>query len=1307
MTLLRILGLLVLFVIAGVSCDDNDSLPAHGGEAGASATVALELTPRELSLAVGTASDVQATLVSSDGTTEDVTSDASWTSSDPEVATANSGTVTGLAVGSTEITVTASGVTATLTVTVTDATLLTLSITPPSPTLAKGLEKQLTATGVFTDDTTQDLTRQVTWSSASEAVATVNADGLLTAVSVGSSSISATLGVASASTVATVSPAVVDSIALTPPEPSIPKGLTQTLTATATLSDGTTEDLTSQVEWASSDDSVATVNASSGVVTAVAVGEATISASLDGVVGSTKVTISSASLLSIGVTPATPVLAKGLNKQFAATGTYSDTTVVDLTSQVTWASSDESLVTVSNAPGSQGLASTVGAGSPSISATLNDVVGSTTLTITAATLVSIGVTPATPSIAKGLSQQFTATGTYTDATTQDLTASATWASSDPTKATISNAASSHGLASTFGVGSTSISATLGGVAGLTTLTVSAATLVSIGVTPATPTVAKGLTRQFTATGTYTDATTQNLTTTATWASSDATKATISNASGSQGLASTPGVGSASITATLNGVSGSTTLTVSAATLVSIGVTPATPSVAKGLSQQFTAVGTYTDATTQTLTTTATWASSDTTRATISNAAGSQGLASTEGEGSTSISATLAGVTGSTTLTVSAATLVSIGVTPATPSVAKGLSQQFTATGIYTDASTQNLTTATAWASSDTTKASISNAAGSQGLASTAGEGSTSISATLAGVTGATTLTVSAATLVSIAVTPVTPSIANGLSYQFAATGTYTDATTQTLTTTVTWASSDLTTATISNAAGSHGLASTVDVGSTSISATLGGVIGSTTLTVSAATLVSLAVTPVTPSLANGLSQQFTATGTYTDATTQTLTTAVTWVSSDPTKATISNAAGSYGLASTADVGSTSISATLAGVTDSTTLTVSAATLVSIAVTPVAPSLANGLSEQFTATGTYTDATTQTLTGAATWASSDLTTATISNAAGSQGLASTVGEGTTSISATLSGVTASTTLTVSAPTLVSIAITPADIGVTASATQQLTATGIYTDGSTQNLTASATWASSNAAAATISNAAGSKGLATAGITYALFTTISATFGTTVGSSTLFVGRHNTLPWTGFSTYAGSCNMNGSTDIALGNFEWLSIPSLTWKVCLLEASKRGAQVLSPSIGPWPLPGWFASRAATGNQVMIGAWSTYTSDDLDNPHNCNLVRDRQSGATNDSPLASLTTFDGNTWKYQDFGVMFIDQCQKLASAAGASIITPWTIGLPNGDNYWQGVLHTCSVYSWSSANGTNFGYDNSRGRVSQKGCMLGYVL
>jgi uncharacterized protein YjdB len=88
----------------------------------------------------------------------------------------------------------------------------------------------------------------------------------------------------------------------------------------------------------------------------------------------------------------------------------------------------------------------------------------------AATLVSVVVTPANPSVVAGSTRQFTATGHYSDSTTRGLTSTATWSSGTPSKATIG----STGLATGVAAGTTSISATSGGIAGSTTLTVTAA-----------------------------------------------------------------------------------------------------------------------------------------------------------------------------------------------------------------------------------------------------------------------------------------------------------------------------------------------------------------------------------------------------------------------------------------------------------------------------------------------------------------------------------------------------------------------------------------------------------------------------------------------------------------------------------------------------------------------------------------------------------------------------------------------------------------------------------------------------------------
>jgi hypothetical protein len=351
---------------------------------------------------------------------------------------------------------------------------------------------------------------------------------------------------------------------------------------------------------------------------------------------------------------------------------------------------------------------------------------------------------------------------------------------------------------------------------------------SIAITPANPGLPKGETQQFTATGTFDGGSTQNLTTKVTWSSGTTTVATIS----SGGLATAAATGTSKITATLSGISATTVLTVTAPALVSLAVTPANPNLPKGETDQFIAIGTFSDKSTQDLTNLVTWASATTTVATISGG----GLATAVTTGTSKISATLKGVSGSTVLTVTPAVLVSIAVTPADPSLPKGETEAFIATGTYSDKSTQNLTTKVTWASATMSVATISNTSGSQGLATAAATGTSKITATLSFISGTTVLTVTAPVLVSLAVTPANPSLAKGGTLQFTAMGTFSDKSTEDLTSLVTWASATMSVATISGG----GLATAVATGTSKITATLQGVSGSTVLTVTAPTAAATA-----------------------------------------------------------------------------------------------------------------------------------------------------------------------------------------------------------------------------------------------------------------------------------------------------------------------------------------------------------------------------------------------------------------------------------------------------------------------------------
>jgi len=496
-------------------------------------------------------------------------------------------------------------------------------------------------------------------------------------------------------------------------------------------------------------------------------------------------------------------------------------------------------------------------------------------------------------------------------------------------------------------------------------------------------------------------------------------------------------------------------------------------IANGTSLQFTATGIYSDSTTQDITNQVTWSSDDLAVVTISNAASSEGLATSEGEGFAIIEATM--IFGDAIIEVTAAEITSVDVTPINPVAADGTTLQFTATAIFSDASTQDVTDVASWSTDDGAIASIDV----HGEATGEDPGATLVSASHLGTTGSTTLTVTQATLVSITVSPLTPSAARGTQVPFSANGAYTDGSTQDITNQVTWASDDTNIATVSNAAGTDGLADAVNVGTATIDATLGSVMGSTTLTVTAATLVSIAVTPVNPSLPDGLTVQFTATGTYTDSSEQDLTSQVTWASDRGSVARVSNVEGSEGLGTAVDPGVATISATLDRITGETDFTVTSAQLVSIAITPATSSIAKGFAEQLTATGTYTDGSEQDLTSSATWTSSEMTTAFVSNSAGSEGLTTALSEGTVTITASFDSVDATSSFTVTAATLVSIAITPERPVAAPLTTVQFTAMGTFSDSSSQDLTTQVSWTSSDPTVAIIFSVGSPQpGLATA-------------------------------------------------------------------------------------------------------------------------------------------------------------------------------------------------------------------------------------
>ena len=256
-------------------------------------------------------------------------------------------------------------------------------------------------------------------------------------------------------------------------------------------------------------------------------------------------------------------------------------------------------------------------------------------------LASITVAPASSTITRGASLQFAAAAHYPDKTEKDITWFATWSSSDVNVAKIDPS----GIAAGTELGAANISAAIDDMNGATVLNVSR-DLLSIKVTPASRSIVNGGVQQFTATGTFSDKTDRDITSSAVWRSSNTNVAFV-DAIGRTVAGNV--AGTAVISASLGTKRGSATLKVRR-DLISITIMPESATVMAGETQRFGAIGSYSDRTTQDLTETVEWETSDYSIAEIDQAEAGRVIGKNKA-GSATITASFKNKSGSGTITI--------------------------------------------------------------------------------------------------------------------------------------------------------------------------------------------------------------------------------------------------------------------------------------------------------------------------------------------------------------------------------------------------------------------------------------------------------------------------------------------------------------------------------------------------------------------------------------------------------------------------------------------------------------------------------
>jgi uncharacterized protein YjdB len=472
------------------------------------------------------------------------------------------------------------------------------------------------------------------------------------------------------------------------------------------------------VGWSSSDETVAIVS-STGRVSALKAGTATITASSEGKSGTATVTVTGVPVATVNVTPGTATITVGQTANLDAQTLDANNNV--LTGRtITWSTSNTGVATVSQT----GAVTGVAAGTATITATSEGKSGTATVTVTAVPVATVTVAPPTLSLQVG--QTGTLAATTRDAANNVLTGrTVTWASSNTGVATVAP----NGTVTAAAPGTATITATSEGKSGTATVTVTAIPVASVTVAPTTANLTIGGTQQITATPR--DAQGNALTgRTVTWQSANTAVATVTQS----GLITAAGVGSTNVTATSEGKVGTVAVTVAAPVVGSVTVTPPSATLNVAFTTNLTA--TVRDVNGSTIGgADVAWSSDKPLTASVSQTGVVTGLT----PGAATITASSGGRSGTCAITVQLAPVASVTVTPSSLSLRDRDNQRTgTLTATVRDALNNILTGRVVdWTSSNMQVATVTQS----GVVTAQNKGNALITATSEGKSGTATVKV--------------------------------------------------------------------------------------------------------------------------------------------------------------------------------------------------------------------------------------------------------------------------------------------------------------------------------------------------------------------------------------------------------------------------------------------------------------------------------------------------------------------------------------------------------------------------------------
>lgn len=973
---LRWLSLLVVALLP--ACANFNELTGPTLVPGVVASV--EVPTPEAPLTVGASVALQARVRDASGSTV-VDRSVLWTTSDSTVARVSAeGVVTGVSVGTVRIAASAQGRSGTATIIITSRPVASILVNPPTPNVLVGGQLQLTS--VTLGESGDILSgRSVFWQSSNPIVASIDNTGLLTGLSAGTTTISATSENRSASVGVSVLPVPVATVQITPATDTVVVGQTTQLTAVPRDSIGTP--LTDRpVLWGSSNSAIATVSAS-GLVVGAKAGTVTISASSESQSGASRIVVLARPVGSVIVSPSQIVLTEGASIKLTVLLTDDDGTL--LTGRpVTYQSGNTSIARVT----ADGTVTGIGEGTTNIVVSSGGRTAKADVVVSASPVAAVRITLPLPAMAIGATQRLTVT--LLDAAGGVLPPRpVVWTSGAPSVASIT----ADGTVRALSAGTVVIFAAVEGRLASVTLTVKAITVTSVVVAPASANLYVGDVLDLGAqprdvSGAVIAGRS------ATWSTSDERVAVVS----STGRVLTLGAGQALITATFDGLTASSAITVTVEPVLSITVTPPSLSLLPGTSGTLVAVARGRSGVVL-AGRAITFSSAEASIATVS----SIGVVNAIKTGTTTITVSSEGRQVAVTVTVSPAPVATVSVTLA--NAARFVGQTTQAAADVRDAGGAALSgRPVVWSSSKPGVATVSPT----GVVTAVSAGTTTITATSEGKSGSAALTVSLVPIANITVLLAPPTRFVGETSR--ATAVVTDSVGGVLTgRSITWSSSDVNVATVD----ASGLVTTVAPGSADILASSGNKSGRATITVLRVPVAKVVVT--LGAAARFVAEKTTATVTTLDANNNVLTGRVVVLSSsNATVASVSPA----GIVGALAPGTADIIATSEGITGTATLTVTLAPVAAVSVSVPTPARYVGQTTQ--ATVVLRDALGNVLNDRiVTWTTADTSIATVSNT----GLVTALAPGgPVGIIATSEGVSGSAPVTVSLVPVATVTLT---------------------------------------------------------------------------------------------------------------------------------------------------------------------------------------------------------------------------------------------------------------------------------------------